>query len=86
MMNYPDLLVAQINSRHDELVAEAQHHRLLKAARKWRKAARAEAKERRSAVRVADDLVTTAPVAPAAVAAMAGTLAACGTHAAGSAR
>jgi regulator of sirC expression with transglutaminase-like and TPR domain len=86
MLNHPGLILDQMNARHEELVAEASQRKLLKSARQWRKATRMEAKEREKAIRVADALVTTAPVAPAAAAALAGTLATCGRHAAGSAR
>lgn len=86
MLNHPDLIVAQFKSHHEELVAEADHYRLLKLARQWRHATRADATDRKAAERAADVLVTTAPVAASAAAAFAGTLAKCGPHAAGSAR
>lgn len=114
-MNHPDILTAQLQQRQNDLLADADQHRMLRLARQWRKACRAAAAAREVApvaashenvvettaskvsvtrtatsqerlVRAADRLVTTIPVAPTAVAAIAGTLAECGPHVAGSAR
>ncbi len=92
MLNHPDLILDQMTMRHDALMAEAARHSLLKSARQWRKATRAEAKalaepeKRVQAIRDAGAVVVKAPVAQATSAALAGSLAACGRHAAGSAR
>jgi hypothetical protein len=86
MLTHPDLINYQIKSRRDGLIAEAEHYRLLKLARQWRDACRVTASDRKAARRDADRIASTLPVAAASASVLAGTLAACGQHAVGSAR
>jgi hypothetical protein len=37
MLNHPELTMALFHDRHVELIAEAERHRLLAAARRWRR-------------------------------------------------
>jgi hypothetical protein len=36
MLQHPDLMLANFHAREHELIAEADRHRLLAAARRWR--------------------------------------------------
>jgi hypothetical protein len=81
MLNYTDLMYAQVKSHQDDLLASAAKHQLLKSARAWRKACRAAASERKTAGRS-----VTGRAAGVGAATFAGNLAACGQHVAGSAR
>ncbi|HEY1485989.1 MAG TPA: hypothetical protein VGF84_07780 [Micromonosporaceae bacterium] len=85
MFNHPEYVLAQARIRQTELIAEAEQHRLLRLAKQWRNACRADA-NRASALRSADSVARIAPVAAAPVSVLAGTLATCGRHVAGSAR
>ena len=84
MFVHPDLVIEQARVRQGELIADADRHRLLKLAREWRHACRVS--DRAAAHRQADAVARIAPVAAAPAAALAGTLAKCGRHVAGSAR
>jgi hypothetical protein len=46
MLNHPDLTMALIHNRQDELIAEADRSRLLAAARRWRRRAAQSAEAR----------------------------------------
>ncbi|HEY2793495.1 MAG TPA: hypothetical protein VGJ28_14115 [Micromonosporaceae bacterium] len=86
MFNHPEYVIAQARIHQQELLDEAEHHRLLKLAKQWRNACRPSSADRRAVLREADAIARTAPVAAAPVSALAGTLSTCGQHVAGSAR
>jgi hypothetical protein len=86
MLNHPDFVLAQAKMHQDELIAEAAQHRLLKLAREWRRACRADSADRAASRRAAASVAGAGPIAAAPAAALAGTLAGCGRHVAGSAR
>ena len=91
MLYSPHYMYAQVQAHQDELIAEAEARRLLKSARNWRRACRAaESKRATDSQRVASRKPATVGSAGTSagnpVAALAGNLATCGRHVAGSAR
>jgi hypothetical protein len=86
MFNHPEYVLAQARIHQKELLDEAEHHRLLKLAKQWRNACRPNSSDRSAALRSADEIARTAPVAAAPVSVLAGTLSTCGRHVAGSVR
>jgi hypothetical protein len=80
MLTRSDFLYEQIKSHQDDLVAGAAAHQLLKLARERRKRCRAEARAEVALATAGRSAVGTP------VAALAGNLAACGRHVAGSAQ